>query len=212
MWHGGNGRGVLGGVDAVRAHPGRGLGVRDLRRTEASDWCSPRWADCWPGTWLATVVVAAGVAALVAGSPLVLTVLTAGARLPGVAGDRDARHPRRPQPDIEKRPGSWLRQAAKGAGISGLNPKVFLLFLALLPQFTIPTAAWPIAGADLGAGAGARCQLRRRLHRGRHRRPAGAARPPGGGPVRQPLLRRRHDRDRRVLLIVEQLLSRGDAK
>jgi threonine/homoserine/homoserine lactone efflux protein len=33
----------------------------------------------------------------------------------------------------------------KGLGISGLNPKVFLLFLALLPQFTEPNAAWPIA-------------------------------------------------------------------
>lgn len=33
----------------------------------------------------------------------------------------------------------------KGAGISGLNPKVFLLFLALLPQFTDPSAAWPLA-------------------------------------------------------------------
>ncbi len=29
--------------------------------------------------------------------------------------------------------------------ISGLNPKVFLLFLALLPQFTDPTGSWSIA-------------------------------------------------------------------
>ena len=36
-------------------------------------------------------------------------------------------------------------QAAKGLGISGLNPKVFLLFLALLPQFTDPDADWPLA-------------------------------------------------------------------
>jgi threonine/homoserine/homoserine lactone efflux protein len=28
--------------------------------------------------------------------------------------------------------------------VSGLNPKVFLLFLALLPQFTDPTASWPV--------------------------------------------------------------------
>lgn len=39
---------------------------------------------------------------------------------------------------------SWVRQAAKGAGISGLNPKVFLLFLALLPQFANPHAPWPV--------------------------------------------------------------------
>lgn len=37
--------------------------------------------------------------------------------------------------------------------MSGLNPKVFLLFLALLPQFTEPYAAWPIALQTLGPGA-----------------------------------------------------------
>jgi threonine/homoserine/homoserine lactone efflux protein len=33
----------------------------------------------------------------------------------------------------------------KGLCISGLNPKFFLLFLALLPQFTDPTGSWSIA-------------------------------------------------------------------
>jgi threonine/homoserine/homoserine lactone efflux protein len=28
--------------------------------------------------------------------------------------------------------------------VSGLNPKVFLLFLALLPQFTDPQSSWPV--------------------------------------------------------------------
>ncbi|MNT79297.1 hypothetical protein D3C72_2186170 [compost metagenome] len=28
--------------------------------------------------------------------------------------------------------------------MSGLNPKVFLLFLALLPQFTDPQSSWPV--------------------------------------------------------------------
>ena len=37
--------------------------------------------------------------------------------------------------------GSWPAQVARGAGISGLNPKALLLFLALLPQFTTP-AGW----------------------------------------------------------------------
>lgn len=41
-------------------------------------------------------------------------------------------------------PGSWLRQAATGLGISGLNPKVLLLFLALLPQFIDTRRAWPV--------------------------------------------------------------------
>ena len=54
-------------------------------------------------------------------------------------------HPAAPRAHTQESAGSWLRQAAKGAGISGLNPKLFLLFLALLPQFTDRNAAWPIA-------------------------------------------------------------------
>jgi hypothetical protein len=72
---------------------------------------------------------------------------------------------------------SWVRQAAKGAGISGLNPKVFLLFLALLPQFIDAAADWPLAAQVVslglvhvascalvctGVGAGARLVLRAR--------------------------------------------------
>lgn len=40
---------------------------------------------------------------------------------------------------------SWAHcWAVKGVCVSGLNPKVFLLFLALLPQFVDPSAAWPV--------------------------------------------------------------------
>jgi threonine/homoserine/homoserine lactone efflux protein len=31
-----------------------------------------------------------------------------------------------------------------GIGVSGLNPKGLLVFLALLPQFTNPRAGWPL--------------------------------------------------------------------
>jgi threonine/homoserine/homoserine lactone efflux protein len=34
----------------------------------------------------------------------------------------------------------------KGVGVSGLNPKGLLIFLALLPQFTNPHEGWPVAG------------------------------------------------------------------
>lgn len=37
----------------------------------------------------------------------------------------------------------------RGIGISGLNPKAILLFLALLPQFTDRTGSWPLA-AQIG--------------------------------------------------------------
>jgi threonine/homoserine/homoserine lactone efflux protein len=55
-------------------------------------------------------------------------------------------HPVAPQAHTEEPAGSWLQQAAKGPGsISGLNPKVFLLFFALLPQITNPNGGWPLA-------------------------------------------------------------------
>jgi threonine/homoserine/homoserine lactone efflux protein len=45
-----------------------------------------------------------------------------------------------------------VRQAATGLGVSGLNPKVFLLFLALLPQFVDADAGWPVATQILCLG------------------------------------------------------------
>ncbi|MGV1007524.1 MAG: LysE family translocator [Dermatophilaceae bacterium] len=39
-----------------------------------------------------------------------------------------------------------------GLGVSRLNPKVVLLFLALLPQFTDPRGPWPVAGQILALG------------------------------------------------------------
>ena len=105
------------------------------------------------GHLTATAVVAAGVGALVARSPLILTVLTAvGAAYLVWLGIGMLAHPAAPQAHAEEQSGSWLRQLAKGAGVSGLNPKVFLLFLALLPQFTDPGAAWPIAAQILVLG------------------------------------------------------------
>jgi threonine/homoserine/homoserine lactone efflux protein len=98
------------------------------------------------GHLAATAVVAAGVAALVARSPLVMTALTVGGALYLVwLGIATLAHPPAPHAAAGQASGSWAQQAAKGAGVSGLNPKVFLLFFALLPQFTDPDAAWPIA-------------------------------------------------------------------
>ncbi|WP_328463372.1 LysE family translocator [Actinoplanes sp. NBC_00393] len=105
------------------------------------------------GHLLATAVVAAGVAALVAGSPMVLTVLTvAGAGYLVWLGVGMLRQPAASPAASEEAPHSWVRQAVKGLGISGLNPKVVLLFLAMLPQFTRPTASWPIAVQIIALG------------------------------------------------------------
>lgn len=94
-----------------------------------------------------TVVVAAGVGVLVAGTPAILTGLTivgglylmwhgamtfARPATPGASADGPART-------------DWSI-LVKGIGVSGLNPKGLLIFLALLPQFTDPHGGWPIAG------------------------------------------------------------------
>ncbi|MGW3570187.1 LysE family translocator [Streptomyces sp. NPDC000941] len=93
-----------------------------------------------------TAVVAGGVATVVARSPLVLTVLTAvGAAYLVWLGIATLARPSAPMAGAEGSAGSWLRRAVKGAGISGLNPKALLLFLALLPQFIAQGATWPVA-------------------------------------------------------------------
>lgn len=99
------------------------------------------------GHLLMTAVVAAGVAALVARTPFVLTVLTvAGAAyLVWLGAAMLVRPSSQPQAALGEAPQSWVRQAVTGLGISGLNPKVLLLFLALLPQFTDPGGPWPLA-------------------------------------------------------------------
>jgi threonine/homoserine/homoserine lactone efflux protein len=99
-----------------------------------------------------TVVVAAGVGALVARTPAFLSALTVAGGLylmwhgtmtvvrpsaPGTtAGPGNTAVPAR----------TGLGTLARGIGVSGLNPKGLLLFLALLPQFTSPRWSWPLAG------------------------------------------------------------------
>ncbi len=122
--------------------------------------------------------MAAGVAVLIAGSPTLLGALTlAGAYLIWL-GVNTVLHPAEPtQAEDGSAEMSWWRQALKGAGISGLNPKALTLFLALLPAFGDATSAWPMpaqvtvfglvhilscAVVYSGVGAGARVVLRTR--------------------------------------------------
>ncbi|MBO8189429.1 LysE family translocator [Streptomyces spirodelae] len=97
-----------------------------------------------------TAVVVAGVAALVAQTPGVLTALTTlgagylvwlGATT--FAGAKDAGAP---LADDAEAGGSGARsRVLKGAGVSGLNPKALLLYVALLPQFADQHGQWPLA-------------------------------------------------------------------
>jgi threonine/homoserine/homoserine lactone efflux protein len=41
-------------------------------------------------------------------------------------------------------PGTGRATLARGIGVSGLNPKGLLVFLAILPQFTSPRGSWPL--------------------------------------------------------------------
>ncbi|OZC42521.1 lysine transporter LysE [Rhodococcus sp. WWJCD1] len=98
------------------------------------------------GHLIATLVVAAGVAALVAESPNVMTGLTVvGALYLAWLGIGAVRNPPAPRADMDAASTSGVRQAFTGVGVSVLNPKVFLLFLALLPQFTSRAAGLPVS-------------------------------------------------------------------
>lgn len=97
-----------------------------------------------------TMVVMAGLAVLVAHTPGLLTALTVlGALYLGWLGGSTLARPAafsvgKPATST----GPW-QAVARGAGVSGLNPKGLLLFLALLPQFARPGTGWPIA-AQIG--------------------------------------------------------------
>jgi len=113
-----------------------------------------------------TIIVAAGVGALVARTPASLSALTvAGGCYLMWLGSRTLIRPAghgagagvAPGVGAGVPPGATAGVAArgdratlvKGIGVSGLNPKGLLVFLALLPQFVSPRGSWPLA-AQLG--------------------------------------------------------------
>lgn len=105
----------------------------------------PAAAGLLVGYLALTAVVAAGVAVLIAGTPALLAALTlAGAAYLIWLGVSALLHPAEPVPDGGGAQLPWWRQALKGAGISGLNPKALLLFLALLPAFGNDAWPWPM--------------------------------------------------------------------
>ncbi|MFB8277011.1 LysE family translocator [Nocardia colli] len=98
-----------------------------------------------------TAVVAAGVAAVVDRNPVVLTALTVfgGLYLMWLGGTTLASAGTPAALPEQANPAPWGTSVLRGIGISGLNPKAILLFLALLPQFTDRTGSWPLA-AQIG--------------------------------------------------------------
>ena len=94
-----------------------------------------------------TIIVAAGVGALVARTPAFLSALTvAGGLYLMWQGTTTVVRPSAPGTTAAAPARTGLGTLARGIGVSGLNPKGLLLFLALLPQFTSPRWSWPLAG------------------------------------------------------------------
>lgn len=138
----------------------------------------PAVAGMVGGHAMHVAIVAAGVAALVARYPTALTALTLiGAAYLIWLGVLTLVRPGLPQAGDAVPTDSWARRALTGTGVSGLNPKVFLLILVLLPQFTDPESTWPLglqiallgavhlmtcATVYLAVGMGARLVLRTR--------------------------------------------------
>ncbi|HEY7100546.1 MAG TPA: LysE family translocator [Mycobacteriales bacterium] len=92
-----------------------------------------------------TAVVAAGIGALVAGSSAALTTLTlAGGGYLAWQGLTFLRRPPQHAGGMARTAATSRQTVLRGVGVSGLNPKALLLFLALLPQFTAPERGWPL--------------------------------------------------------------------
>jgi threonine/homoserine/homoserine lactone efflux protein len=93
-----------------------------------------------------TIVVAAGVGALVARTPASLAALTiAGGLYLLWLGVRTFLRPAGHGPAEGATARTDRATLVKGIGVSGLNPKGLLVFLAVLPQFATPHGTWPLA-------------------------------------------------------------------
>ncbi|GIH10993.1 lysine transporter LysE [Rhizocola hellebori] len=97
------------------------------------------------GYAMVTAVIAAGVGALVAGSPAALTALSILGGL-YLMWQGAATALGNPAPLNATTPATRWRTFLKGVGVSGLNPKALMMFLALLPQFTDTRWGWPVTG------------------------------------------------------------------
>ena len=97
------------------------------------------------GHFTAIAIVASGIGSIVTAHPTFMTILTyTGASYLLWIGLQMLTSPATATKHHEQYHQSGRVWFFKGTCISGLNPKVFLLFLALLPQFTDPQSLWPL--------------------------------------------------------------------
>ncbi|NYD77748.1 LysE family translocator [Arthrobacter cupressi] len=108
----------------------------------------PAVAGLCSGYVVHTLLMALGLAALLAGVPGLLGWLTvAGAAYLlwlGISTLRSWRGARFSADDAVGQSANQLRSFLLGMGTSGINPKGLLFFLALVPQFVSPDAALPV--------------------------------------------------------------------
>jgi threonine/homoserine/homoserine lactone efflux protein len=108
----------------------------------------PAVAGLMLGYAVITVVVAAGVGAIVTRTPVILTALTGiGAAYLAYLGLTLLVRPAavdHAAVRVAGPPSYRWGHVVRGVGVSGLNPKGLLLFLAILPQFTDPDHGWPV--------------------------------------------------------------------
>jgi threonine/homoserine/homoserine lactone efflux protein len=105
------------------------------------------------GSLLATLTVASGVGPLVAQShSMMIVFMVAGAAYLLWLGISTWHNAVAASPSVNHISDIPWRWAIKGASISGLNPKLILLLMTLLPQFVRPSAAWSITTQILALG------------------------------------------------------------
>ena len=108
----------------------------------------PAVAGLCGGYVLHTLLMVAGLAALLAGLPGLLgwlTVAGAGYLLwLGISTLRSWRRATFSAGDAVGKPANQLRTFLQGMGTSGINPKGLLFYIALVPQFVSPEAALPL--------------------------------------------------------------------
>jgi threonine/homoserine/homoserine lactone efflux protein len=108
----------------------------------------PAVAGLCSGYVIHTLLMAAGLAALLAGVPGLLGWLTiAGAAYLlwlGIGTIRSWRGASFSAEDGVVNSGNQIRTFFQGMGTSGINPKGLLFFVALVPQFVSPDAALPV--------------------------------------------------------------------
>lgn len=91
-----------------------------------------------------TALVALGAGPIIAGVPLVLTLITLfGACYLVYLGVSTLRSDSGVTTDAGT-PAPSRGHVVRGMGVSGFNPKALLLFVAILPQFASPDRAWPL--------------------------------------------------------------------